>query len=125
LLLPLLVAGCSFSYSSDSISNSSSSSSGGDSEQSYRRDVRDYTATYVLRSGGDEDSFERGIASIARSHGVSNWEADRGTWIGMGEGLAKAQQTPGEAEHYKQQFAGRDAQRAADIQQGYDGGRSN
>jgi hypothetical protein len=130
--LLLLVAGCSFSYSAESISNSisgssnsSSGSSGGGGEQSYQKDVRDYTATYVLRSSDDEETFERGIASIARSHGVSNWEADRTTWLGMGEGLAKAKQTKGEAEHYKQQFAGRDAQHAADIQQGYDGARSD
>jgi hypothetical protein len=131
-LLLLAVAGCSFSYSSESISNSisgssnssSGSSGGGGSDQSYRNDVRDYTATYVLRSGTDEAAFERGIAAIAKSHGVSNWEGERATWVGMGEGLAKAQLTPGEAEHYKQEFAGTDAEHASAIQQGYDQGRS-
>ena len=99
----MVSAGCSFSYSSasisdsiagssKSISDSLSSSSPKDStpsEQAYREDVRDYTAT-AARSGRTVADFESGLAAVAERHGVTNWEADGATYVGIGEGLARA-----------------------------------
>lgn len=96
-------AGCSFSYSSasisdsiaassQSISDSLSSSSPKDSspsEQAYREDVRDYTAT-AARSDRTGVDFQSGLAAVAERHGVTNWEADGATYVGIGEGLARA-----------------------------------
>ena len=51
--------------------------------------MRNYTSAYV-KSGGDFDSFNRGLADIAAKHGVSNWESDTNTFIGIGQGLRVA-----------------------------------
>jgi hypothetical protein len=128
-LIGVLAAGCSFIDSSQSISKSigssfesSSSSSPGSSESAYREDVRDYTYANV-RSIDDGPSFLRGLGPIAQKHGVSNWAADSTTWVGIGEGLAKAKVSAVELETAKQQLAGTDVAHKAQIQQGFDGYR--
>jgi hypothetical protein len=124
--LVVLVAGCSFSESSSSpfewSSDSSASSSGSSSRDrsaEYRNDVRDYAAAYV-QSGGDFDTFTRGLANIAAKHGVSNWEADNNTYVGIGQGLKKAGLTPMQLDVWKTNLAKGDASKAAAIQKGYD-----
>jgi len=121
-----LAFGCSFSDSSASISDSipgssksSSSSSPGDKETAYRNDIRDYTSAYV-RSGGQIDMFWRDVGSIAQKHGITNWEADKSTYFGIGEGLAKAQVNSTELTVYKQNLTGYDSTKMQEIQQGYD-----
>jgi hypothetical protein len=121
------VAGCSFIDSSESISKSvsgsfesSSSSSPGDSESAYRDDVRDYTYAYV-RSGGSAGDFDKGLGEMAKKHGISSWEADRATWIGVGEGLAKARVSRAELEAYKRTLGGADPDHMAAIEKGYEG----
>jgi len=122
--LPLF--GCSFSYSSESsgktlaspFTSSESSSSGGD-RQSYREDLRDYTASYV-KSGADLAGFERGVADVARRHGILNWEADDATWIGIGAGLAKARVKEGEFPTYQRVLGRNDPAKMAYIGRGYD-----
>ncbi len=125
-LLAWAVAGCSFSYSSESISGSSdnsskssSSSSPSDKESAYRDDVRDYTYAYV-ESSKDSRVFFQGLAKLAERHGVSDWEADRVTWTGIGEGLAKADVSGATLESYKQSLTGADPAQMAKIQEGYD-----
>ena len=123
--LAACVVGCSFSDSSESISKSvsspftSSSRSSGGSDQSYRDDVRDYTAAYV-KSGGDFDAFQKQIAKLAAKHGITDWELDTNTFVGIGEGLKKAGATPTELAAWKTNLAGSDLSRANAIQQGYD-----
>jgi len=126
VLLAVLPLGCSFSYSSESSAKtlaspftSSSSSSGGGSKQSYRDDVRDYTAAYV-QSSADVAGFERGLGDVAKRHGVTNWEADSTTYVGIGQGLAKAKVSDATFLAFKQNLANGDADKAAAIQQGYD-----
>lgn len=113
------VAGCSFSYSSDSISKSSSSSSPGDKESAYRDDVREYTYAYV-ESSKDSRVFFRGLTKLAERHGVSDWEGDRATWTGIGQGLAKADVSGATLESYKTSLTGSDPGQMAKIQEGYD-----
>ena len=133
-------AGCSFSYSSASISDSitgsstsvsdslGSSSSGGssDSEEAYREDVRDYTAG-AARSGSGMAEFQTGLARVAERHGVTNWEADGATWVGIGEGLGRAGIDPAAVQHWSDALArdepgGPPAGRL--ILQGYEASRS-
>lgn len=123
-----LAAGCSFSYSSQSISKSiessfesSSSSSPGDKASAYRDDVRDYTYAYV-RSSTDTRDFLRGLGQLAQRHGIASWESDRATWVGIGAGLAKAKVNATELEVFKQNLAAPDAAHMADIQRGYEAG---
>lgn len=118
LVVPgLSAAGCSFSASSASISESitgssksvsdsiSSSSPDGSSssEQAYREDVRDYTAT-AARSGNDPVAFRSGLARVAEAHGVTDWAADAATFVGIGEGLARAGVAPSTVEVWSGQL---------------------
>src|SRR6185369_3750686 len=124
--LVLLAAGCSISKSisspfewSSASSTSSSDSSSRDRSESYRSDVRDYTAAYV-QSGGQFDTFNRGLSNIAAKHGVSNWESDTDTYLGIGQGLRKAGVTPSQLSVWKTNLAGADSSKASAIQKGYD-----
>ncbi len=111
LLLGLftLQTGCSVSYSvdqsSDSVSTSldslisitsvSTSSSRGEDEKvsatakNYEEDVAAATVLYV---GGEKnrDVFQRQVTGIARNHGISDWEQEVSTFVGMGIGLRRA-----------------------------------
>ncbi len=106
-----------FVWSSASFGSSSRSSSGG--RESYRDDVRDYTAAYV-QSGGDFTQFTRGLSNVAAKHGVSDWENDMDTYAGIGAGLKKANQTPTQFTAWQTNLAGTDADKAAAMQRGYD-----
>lgn len=106
----LLQAGCSISYSleksSDSVSTSldsltsitsiSTSSSGGSEEAQvgatgsiYEEDVAAVTVLYVGREKSNGE-YQRSIAAIAKSHGISDWEQDESTFLAMGRGLRRA-----------------------------------
>ena len=103
LSVPALLSGCSISYSSgkssDSISASSDSisdSSGGGGESAaasaannYAEDVTAATADYASNQRGVE-RFLQIISSIARTHGVVDWERDQLTYTAMGRGLKQA-----------------------------------
>lgn len=133
----LAVAGCSFSYSSKSISDSSTGSSASSSdsstssspsdddkadktETSYRNDVRGYTTAWV-RDGGDVASFQRGLATIARRYGISDWEATSATWTGIGAGLRAADATPAERAVVVDGLAGDDRAKRDAIDRGFAG----
>jgi hypothetical protein len=130
----LLAVGCSFSYSSKSISDSVSASGksfsdssessspageGGRSAALYQEDVRDFTAAYA-RGDGDVAGLQRGLAAVARRHGVSDWESAPATWVAVGEGLRQAASSP-RATALGDALAGDDAERRRDIERGYDG----
>ena len=103
LSVPAFLSGCSISYSggksSDSISASldsiSDSSSGGDDSaaasaaNNYAEDVTAATADYASNQSGVE-RFLQVISSIARTHGVVDWERDQLTYTSMGKGLKQA-----------------------------------
>jgi hypothetical protein len=122
-LLALVVAGCSFSDSSKSISNIvsspiKSSSDSSKSEQSYESDVADYTTTYI-KSGGDTTKLKSGISQVAEKRGITDWEKDSATYQGLGQGFKRAGVTQVEVDAYKHTLADTDEQ-ASWIQQGYD-----
>jgi hypothetical protein len=100
LVLATLPLGCSFYYSSESSvktltspSRSSGSSAKSapseDEKDAYRDDVRDFTAAYAA-DHSDLEVFERGLAEVARRHGITDWEADDATYVGVGAGLKRA-----------------------------------
>jgi hypothetical protein len=81
--------------SADSSNAASRSSSGSSSpedepaETSYQDDVRVASRTYAA-TGGDSQAFVRQLGEIAERHGITDWEADRATWLGLGEGFQQA-----------------------------------
>lgn len=125
-LTAFFVAGCSFSYSSKSISKivsspfkSSSKSSGSSSpEQAYQADVSDYTAAYI-KSGGNTTKLKAGISAVAEKRGITDWENDESTYTGLGEGLKRAGVNQPTLEGYKSSLATTPEQ-AGWIQEGYD-----
>ena len=137
LVLLAVPVGCSFSYSSKSLSKSSkgisksvSTSSKSSSESSkseetrYREDVEEYTEAW-LSSGADrsESDFLGGIADFAEKRGISDWESDAVTWEGIGRGLGRAKLGAAGLEAYKRSWAAGDPARVALIQRGYDATR--
>jgi hypothetical protein len=112
VLLALVLAttsGCSFSKSSgsisdsisspsESISDSSSGDDGGSSSpepetpqdtSSYKSDVSQLAVTFI-KSGGDIAAFQSAVSDLAKTRGLTDWEADPDTTqaIGMGAGTA-------------------------------------
>ena len=119
--------GCSFSDSSVSISKSisspfQSSSASSPSAQAYQNDVADYTYAYVI-SSGQVDTFMTGLGSIAERHGVTNWEADDATYIGIGQGLGNAEFTQTQVDVFARNVTNGDAKKTKLVQQGYDTAR--
>src|SRR3990172_8816160 len=110
----LALAGCSISYSVESLSKSvsspftsSSRSSGEEEDPAYQEEVRGFAAGFA-RSGGDANAFRRGVASIAERRGIHDWEDDDQTCRAIGSGLARAGLDEGRAEALAQDlFAGR------------------
>ncbi|MFZ2171096.1 MAG: putative lipoprotein, partial [Methylococcaceae bacterium] len=95
--LAFVISGCSFSYSSESISDSTSSiisspSSISGKSKKYQNEVADYTTAYVKSSqpGADYTSFLKGLSDVAAKEGVTNWDQDPLTYLGIGIGLKKA-----------------------------------
>jgi hypothetical protein len=121
----LLLVGCSISdsvsssFESSSASLASSSESSSREREAYRNEVRDYTSAYV-KSGGQFDNFTRGLDSIASKHGVSNWEADQDTYVGIGAGLKAGGMNATQFDVWKTNLANGDATKASSMQKGYD-----
>lgn len=105
----------SISSPSESLSRSSSP------EDAYRDDVRDFTAAY-LKSGGDPSKLKSEVGSVARKHGITDWERSRATYQGIGGGLAKGGASQAEVDAYKRTLTG-DEQQAQWMQDGYDSER--
>ena len=133
----IALGGCSFSYSSKSISDSSTGSSASSSDSStssspsddaqanaketaYRDDVRGYTAAWI-RNGGDVASFQRGLATIARRYGITDWEATAATWSGVGAGIRVAAASPSARAALLDGLAGDDRARRDAIERGFAG----
>lgn len=136
LAAALAVSGCSISASSKSLSDSSGSSakssgasadssagssksSSGDEEGGeYRDQVRDFTASYVT-SGGQLSAFQRTLGELAKRHGITDWEGDRTTFVGIGEGLAAAGVEGAALGAFEASLAGSDSIRRQAIEEGY------
>ncbi len=121
---------CSFSASSKGSSNSSKSSSdvlsspftsssgSSNPEGAYADEVKDFTASY-LKSGGDASQLEHEDGKIAEKRGISDWESNEATYVGMGKGFHKAGLKQTELDGFKASLAD-NAQQAEWMQDGYD-----
>jgi hypothetical protein len=91
LLTVSVVSGCSFSASSKSSSNLISSpfksSSNGTKEATYESDAAAYTVAFVSSKNNDVVAFRNGLAKIADTYGVSDWEGNAHSWVSIGRGL--------------------------------------
>lgn len=136
-LLPGIIAlglaqGCSFSASSESSSDSSGSSSessasilsspssSSSKDEKYQLEVMNYTSTYITSSEFDRITFARGVSEIATANGVTNWEDDEETLIGIGRGLKKSGVTGLLYETQKSNIANANVNRMKMIQKGYE-----
>jgi len=125
--ISITMNGCSFSESSKSISDSTSSivsspsSISGESKK-YQNEIADYTMAYVKssRPGADYTTFLKGLSDIAAKEGVTNWDQDSLTYMGIGKGLKKADVEGVAYETYKKNFAGGDSKKMQEIQDGYE-----
>lgn len=123
-----LVGCATFSESlSDSVSKSvsspfkwSSGSSSGSSDErkeSYQGEVRRF-AEVCSRSNGGVPELVKGVTAVAEKHGISNWEADLSTYVGIGEGLAKAGTPKPQLELYTNGLAKGDSTRLKALNKG-------
>ncbi|MDD1624765.1 MAG: putative lipoprotein, partial [Methylococcaceae bacterium] len=110
----------SISDSTSSIISSPSSISG--KSKKYQNEVADYTMAYVKSShpGADYNSFLKGLSDIAAKEGVTNWDQDSLTYLGIGIGLKKAGVEGVPYETYKKNFARGDSKKMEEIQDGYE-----
>lgn len=113
-------SGRSSDSSSASSASSSGSSSGSSADSVYKRDVRDYTAQW-LKSGGDIDEFNREVGKIAKKRGITNWEQDEETYVGIGRGLEAAGVEGARVQSLKMKLGGSDPQRMQWIDDGFHG----
>lgn len=133
LVVISLAQGCSFSASSESSSDSSASSSessasilsspsssSSENKKEYQLQIMNYTSAYITSSEFDRAVYTRGISEIATGHGITNWEDDEATLIGIGRGLKKSSITGSLYETYKSNIANANITRMQMIQKGYD-----
>jgi hypothetical protein len=71
-------------------------------------------------SGGSDGAFLSGIAPIAQKRGISNWEADENTWIGIGRGLGRTKIDKVQLGVYENSWSGGDANKIKLIQKGFE-----
>ena len=84
----------------------------------YREEVKDFTASYV-KSGGNAAQLEQEVGKIAEKRGISDWENNEATYVGIGKGLHKAGLNQAELDGYEASLG--DTKEKADwIQDGYD-----
>jgi len=129
-ILLFSLTGCmlsSISESSGSIADSSTSSSkssrssSAENKESYLRDIKYYTAAYTS-ANRDIKGLAKGLSTISEKYGVTNWEAYPVTYIGIGEGFAKASLSQQQVDHNAALLAQGDQVRIAFIQQGFRAG---
>lgn len=104
---------------SGSISGISSSSGGEASSASlqYKNDVGLLTILH-LRGRSSADGFKRDLSDVAARHGVADWESNGITFLGVGQGLKRANVSESEFKEFLAKVASPDAARL--IQRGYD-----
>jgi hypothetical protein len=143
------ISGCSFSKSSESISDSisspsdwsrsssesSSGSSGGDGDggggekteqpetqqdaQSYGEDITQLAYTYS-KQGGDIGALRSGVSTLAAKRGITNWEVDSMTCQSIGKGVGKAGMSADDFTKFSQGLFGNDLMKANELRKGYE-----
>jgi hypothetical protein len=97
---------------------SSSSESLKTKEEKYEQDVADYTAEYVVSSSGELESFKDRLGKLAEKHGITNWESDHNTYVGIGRGLHKAKLGKPQISAFTESLSGNDPMKRKAIEEG-------
>lgn len=139
LIAVAVVTGCSFSKSSESISNSiskssesisdSSTSSSGDDDSSpppeepqdavaYQADVAQLAATYA-RSGGDIGALRSAVSQLAVKRGITNWEADPMTVQAIGRGVGDGGMDDEQFAAFSKELFGENLSKQSELSKGY------
>lgn len=123
--LLLALNACSFSTSSESVSDlasSPSSLSSSTNTKKYMSDVTDYTYAYLKSTSEPTDyaDFQKGLSDIAEEHGISDWESDTHTYQAIGKALKKAHIAGVAYQTYQKNFADGSKANMRAIQEGYD-----
>jgi hypothetical protein len=104
------------SASSPSLASSRSSET---KQQTYAREVADYTAEFVKSTEGSMDGFRVKIGKLAADAGLANWQDDKSTYISIGKGLHKADLAGPQYEAFKQTLSDGVAWKKEAIAEGY------
>jgi len=80
----------------------------------------DYTAAYLSTAEFDRSSYVQGVSEIATAEGITNWEDDENTLMGIGRALKKSKLIGQVYETYKKSLADSKESRMQLIQKGYD-----
>ena len=126
-----MLSACSFSKSSESSSDSSkgifdmasspfrSSSDWSRSDQEkFEGDVADYTAEFVVSSTGTLDTFRSHVGELAEEYGITDWENDRNTYLGIGRGLNKAKLGKPQISAFTESLSNNDPMKKQTIEEG-------
>lgn len=131
LTVGMLLSACSFSKSSESSSDSSksvfdmassplsaSSDSSADKQEQYENDVADYTTEFVGSKTGTLEQFRQHVSELAQDYGVTNWESDLKTYVGIGRGLKKAKLGGPQTSAFTESLSGNDPMKKQAIEEG-------
>ena len=126
-----LLNACAFSKSSESSSDSSksvfnltssvfksSSDSSATEHEQYENEVADYTEEFVTGTTGDLNAFKGYLSDLASEHGITNWESDHYTFVGIGRGLKQAKLGKPQISAFTESLAGQDAMKRQAIEEG-------
>lgn len=129
--MSVLLTACSFSKSSESSSDSSkslfdmassplsaSSDSSADEQERYESDVADYTTEFVSSQTGTLEQFREHLSDLAKDHGITQWESDRYTYVGIGRGLKKAKLGGPQISAFTESLSGKDPMKKQAIEDG-------
>lgn len=131
VLTGIILNGCSFSKSSESSSDSSkgildiasspftsSSDSSRSDQEKFEGDVADYTAEFVVSSTGTLDTFRAHVGELAEKYGITDWENDRSTYLGIGRGLSKANLGKPQISAFTESLSNNDPMKKQTIEEG-------
>lgn len=131
VLTAIVLNGCSFSKSSESSSDSSkgildiasspfksSSDSSRSDQEKFEGDVADYTAEFVVSSTGTLDTFRAHVGELAEKYGITDWENDRNTYLGIGRGLSKAKLGKPQISAFTESLSNNDPMKKQTIEEG-------
>jgi len=132
LAAALVLSACSFSYSSKSGSTSSaslgklasspslaSSRSSETPQQTYEREVSDFTAEFVKSTTGDMQGFRTKVGKLAQDSGITNWQADRTSYVAIGKGLRQAGLNQPQFEAFRQSLGDSEKWKMDAITEGF------
>jgi hypothetical protein len=80
-----------------------------EAEKQIEEDTEGYTTAWLESGGGSRESFQRGLGEIVARYGISDWQTNDSTWVGVARGMAAAKLSEREIARYAQNWAQGDA----------------